>query len=204
MLVLSLTSCGIVVISFDNMVKQKKINKFAEKNGIHSNELFYMEKSFIDTYIKGMAKTGDMVIDSLSLYTQPFQFIYFDKLGRQISYNSNCLQPIKFPFTMDWNHQGLYDTFPPKDITESKPPQDLCKDSLLCYIHPISKYYDIAKDTTQYDYYVFILGCVEEMKGQSKEMIRIVNSNIALDSSDAKIKRYFVVTDTFLGYDIEQ
>jgi len=209
-LTLILSSCDIAMIlsiRFNFDIKQSEIIEFSEINNIGYKDIYLLELSYFNSYIKNL----DTLLYSKhikNLLKQPIQVMYFNKKDSLIAFTANCLAPgVPFTSKLKWNNDGFFSTFPPKQnnliLSEEYNIQkiDISLDSIKKHITPIM--YNCEVDTLKYDYTIVIF-CGLMLKNQSKELIKIIENNIKLTSDTTNIKMFVVITDESYEYRLQR
>ena len=122
----------------------------------------------------------------ISKYQQPLQVMYFDGVGKLVSFHNNCYTG-GFP-VLRWNKDGQFDKFIPATtipITDTV----LNLEFLLRYLNPTDKSASFERSK----WTVVVFWCDFMMK-QSKELIKIAKNNLRLDNSHSA-NIFFVNTD---------
>lgn len=192
---------------------------FIDKLGFSENEIYFMDKEYLDEYVTFLEKGYPQ--DTINLLRDPAQIIYFDSLGAQVSFNSMTMSGIKFPalsLKADWTSYGMYEEFPPCEFYDSPEVLKLqdkvdftdtsaCKftpavfverDSLIKYLKPFpgNTTKDISKELNQYDYSVFILGTTFILRNNTKYQVKTVRKNLKKKPAGVKVKTIFIMSET--------
>lgn len=118
---------------------------------------------------------GNKCSPMISKYQQPLQLMYFDELGKLVSFHNNCYTG-GFP-KLKWNRDGQFNNFIPATtipITDSVLNMGL----LLSYLRPINN-----KGVSNKPKWTVIVFWCDFMFRQSKELIRIARENLTKDNS---------------------
>ncbi len=196
---LSFIGCSFPRLNLD--INQSEYLEFAEENNIDYNDVYFLEHGYIIDYLPSMNEI-DTTKHSMHDFYQPMQSLFYDKNDSLISHNWNCAawgSNYLNPMSLNWNRFHIYDQFPPV-FTPYTHVVNAVKDSIINYLTPLMNKTNYH-DSTDYDYTVFVFGglCFD---GNTEKLIEAVDKCIALDSSGVKIKKYFVITDELLEYQI--
>ena len=191
---LTLTSCtkifsGLYGLKQPKTRATKKIQKFADKYNIPTNNSFVLDTSYLtflhklDTTQRGLAKN----------HFQPLQALYFDKTGQLVSYHINCYAG-GFP-NLQWDRDGLLDTFVPKSQT----PVDtlLTFDKQLQFIRTFDNKTLNLTEYSKADNNVVIYWSIF-MGRQSKRLIKYIKDNCDL-AGGKSVNLLFVNNDNIYG-----
>lgn len=225
LLTVLVTSCttfmGKIGADQPNEIKPE-ILKFIHSLGFNNDEIFYMDRHYLDNYITNIESENNL--DTSWIMRGIAQIVYFDKTGHQVSYNSMNMAGLRFPYFLTykakWNKTGMYDSFPPTSFYNSPlileqekqqnkpdyknpsgckfiPDVELNKDSIQSYMRPFYPQSTTeAIETENYDYTVFIIAPTMMLQKATKYQVKTVKKNIALDTSNSKIKLYFIMAET--------
>lgn len=113
---------------------------------------------------------------------QPVQLLYFQN-GSLVSYHVNCAAPAKWR-GLDWNHEGRFDTFPPKSAVP-------CEDTHLTFTS-FEKAYGIDSGGKKTVLVVFWTTSFERV---SSDAIKTAFNNIAENNCQDEVVIYLINND---------
>lgn len=167
----------------------------AAKLKIPAESSFRLSSSYFNL-LKGRdsLKPGSEVCSPMiTKYQQPLQALYFNKNGSLVSMHTNCYAG-GFPL-LKWNNQGQFSSFVPRStvpITDSV----VTLKTIWPYILPVNNASRLqAAETTVV---VFWTGF---MAKQSRELIKVVNKNVALSKGSVAVL-YVNVDNSFTSSEL--
>lgn len=215
-----LNSAGRIDDNIDTVEEYRDdLSEYLDEIGIMPDEIYLIRNEYYSEYIAFLEDEFESF--DLSCYKQPLQIVYFDTGKHHISFTASNTVGMKFPFVSmkpKWNQNGVFDTFPPgtaphkpydlkKEENEKKrvrvevkdenygsdfPDIRLNKDSILTHIEKLIPG-NREDDISEYDYTVFMFGCIKNLRKGTKSMTQTVHRNISLDSNRRKIKKIFLI-----------
>ena len=132
----------------------------------------------------------DELAGTANNHLQMLQALYFDRVGRLVSYHVNCYAE-GFP-NLNWNMDDAFRAFPPASVA---PPDSLVSlPALLAHIRDAQgnvPTFDPGQDYTVVTLWPGFGG------RQSKRLIRTVKDNLSLAADSLRVTAYFVNDDWF-------
>lgn len=123
-ILLFLYSCTTILTTMYGVKKQelhttKEIQKIATSYGVNYNELYFLQKSYIDYFdslgsIYGFNIRSCDTVQLVKNHFQPLQILFFDKRSQLVAFHNNCFCG-GFP-NLKWNRNYVLDTIPAKQV----------------------------------------------------------------------------------------
>jgi putative VirB-like lipoprotein len=177
---------GCFGLRYDTQITHQEIIEFANENRIDLNSVYILDSS----YKEYIFSTKDSIIGRKVL--QPLQTICFDSNDSVVAFNANCFAHLRYlTFNLQWNHEGIYDEFPPKnnifnfDANNATDPETIFK-----FTKKLTAT-DLIDSGAKYKLFIF---CGLMYERQSSYLIEEVNNMLeGVDKSE--YQTYYIITD---------
>jgi len=189
----SVTGCSGLLMRMYGIKKPKAIDNntilhYANRYNIPEEDCYALDTGYISYLFK-----MDTILSKQQIknHYQPLQVLYYKNRGDLESFHVNCYTS-GFP-NLQWNRDGIFDTFPPG--MQTPPDSILALKSLLKLLQPLPQTKSFM--VNQYNYVVVVYWS-RYMGRQSKRLIKTVQENKLL-ARELKVKVLYVNNDNLFA-----